>query len=158
MAAILQIRHLQAGNQLGAILRINERHDSPEMEEARRYCFVDLPKALTDSSRRNAIYAGELDPRLRLLASFYVEIGALIADGFLEERLINRLGPPILLAWNIVEPIAYALRKIESSPRWAAFEFLAVQQRRLTMADRLARYPRWFQAYVDQQIKIFAGE
>jgi hypothetical protein len=83
-----------------------------------------------------------------LLTSFYPEIGALVNDGFLEERLINRLGPSIVRAWSILAPLAYEVRLTRQEPMWAGFEYIAALQERQTREKRLARYPQWFRARV----------
>jgi hypothetical protein len=43
IAAVLQIRHQRAANQLEAILRMYERFDGAETVEARRFCADELP-------------------------------------------------------------------------------------------------------------------
>lgn len=157
-AAILQIRHLRAANQLTAILRLYERFDTPEMVEARRFVSDDLPPQLADRATLWAIARGSLDPRVTLLTSFYSEIGSLVVDGFVDERFVNRLGPPIIRAWAVLEPLAYAIRRDRPEPVWAGFEFIAAQQEAYTRAMRLGRYPRWFQKQLIDRTKTYEPE
>lgn len=152
IAAVLQIRHLHDGNQLDAILRIYERFDSAEMIAARAYCQDELPRLIADPVSRSAIARGNFDPRLTLVTAFYTEIGAFVVDGFLEERIVGRLGPVIARAWTCMEPLARDIRKRREEPVWAGFEYIAALQERQTRATRLQRYPAWFRARVAASI------
>jgi len=157
-AAVMQIRHIHLGNQLEVVLRIYERYDSGEMAEARRYVYETLPDVIQDEPTRRAMAATVLDPRIAVLTGFYMEIGALIADGLLEERLINRLGPSVARAWNVLAPLAAELRSLNPEPIWAGFEFFAALHERTTADQRIRRYPRWFQARLRRGIGLIADE
>ena len=141
VAAVLQIRHLRAANQLAAILRLYERFDSAKVVEARRFVSEYLPSKLVGPSEIRAMARGGADPRVTLLTSFYTEIGALVVDGFVDQRYMNRLGPPIVRAWAVLEPLAYEIRRERPEPVWAGFEFIAAQQAAYTRAMRVGRYP-----------------
>lgn len=146
VAAVLQIRHLRAGNQLDAILRIYDTFNGSEMVQARRYCLNELPAALADETSRAALLRGEIDPRLTLVGNFSNEIGALVADGFLDARLILPLVPLTARLWRIAEPVAIEWRKRRADPIWADFEFIAALDERASRREYIARYPAWFQA------------
>ena len=48
IAAMVQLRHLRAGNQIAAILAVQNELDSPEFREAEIIVRQDLPGALRD--------------------------------------------------------------------------------------------------------------
>jgi hypothetical protein len=143
-AAVLQIRHLRAGNQLQAILRIYDIFNSAEMVAARRYCIDDLPAVLSDESSRAALAAGTIDPRLLLVGNFNNELGALVVDGFLDERLVWPVVPVAARIWKVVEPIALEWRQGREDPVWADFEYIAALQGRITRDTHIDRFPGWF--------------
>jgi hypothetical protein len=144
IAAVVQIRHLRAGNQLEAILRIYAEFNSAEMVLARKYCLTDLPRILADDTARAALIEGETDPRLLLVGNFATEVGALLVDGFIDERLVWPLVPLTARIWSIVEPVAQEWRRRREDPVWADFEYLAALGERVNRARHIARFPAWF--------------
>lgn len=143
-AAVLQIRHLRAGNQLEAILRIYDKFNSNEMLAARAYCLNELPAVLTERTARGAPLASEIDPRVTFAGNFFNEIGALVVDGFLDERLVWPMVPIAGRLWRIICPIAQELRSRRPDPVWADFEYVAALEERVTRDTHVARFPMWF--------------
>lgn len=144
-AAVLQIRHLRAGNQLEAILKIYDTFNSNEMVVARRYCLTDLPPILaTDASC--AAMLRDTDPRVLLVGNFFNEIGALVVDGFLDERVIWPLVPTAGRLWRILSGLAHEWRRQRSDPVWADFEYVAALEEHVTRSTHIARFPRWFRS------------
>jgi hypothetical protein len=131
-------------NQLMAVLRIYEQFNSHEMGDALSYCLFELPQLTHDKIARESSRESDYDRRLWLLAAFYTEIGALVVDGFLDERLIHRLMPTMARAWAVVSPIAMILREQRTEPIWAEFEYIAELYRRRSPSIHLKRYPKWF--------------
>jgi hypothetical protein len=146
IAAVVQIRHLRAANQLEAILGIYESFNSNEMVLARRYCANDLPALLKDPTWLSNMKSSEIDPRVTFVGNFFNEIGALLVDGFLDERLVRPLVPTASQLWSILSPIALEWRKHRTDPVWADFEYLAALAERTTRATYVARFPAWFRA------------
>jgi hypothetical protein len=145
-AAVLQIRHLRAGNQLAAVLRIYDIFNGPEMVQARKYCLYELPALLADDAARAAIAGAELDPRVLLVGNFANEVGALVVDGFLDQRLIWPLVPLTARVWHIVAPLAHEFRRDRSDPVWADFEYLAALEERVDRERHVRRFPSWFRS------------
>jgi hypothetical protein len=144
-AAVLQIRHLRAGNQLEAILRIYDTFNSTEMVEARRYCIYELPGILADDTSRAALLgAAQLDRRISLVGNFNNQIGTLVVGGFLDERLIWPLIPLAARVWRTVAPIAHEWRR-RNDPIWFDFEYIAALEERVTRETHISRFPAWFQ-------------
>jgi hypothetical protein len=141
IAAVLQIRHLRAGNQLEAILGIHATFNEARMVEARAYVLYEFPAHFAADPPDDA---RPLDPRVLLVANFHNEIGALVADGFLVERLVWPLVPVTSNLWKALEPAARALRATRADPIWADFEYIASLRERITSEMYLSRYPEWF--------------
>jgi hypothetical protein len=145
-AAVLQMRHLRNANQLEAILRIYDSFNGNEMLMARRYCLNDLPAALTHDASRAAILRGDVDPRVTFVGNFFNETGALVVDGFLDERLIWPLVPTAARLWHVPSGLAYEWRRPRPDPVWADFEYLAALEERVTQSTHIGRFPGWFRA------------
>ena len=145
IAAVVQIRHLRSGNQLEATLHIYDTFNGREMLAARAYCLYEFPDALEREGALAEILEGKLDLRVTLVANFHNTIGALVVDGFLDERLMWPLIPITARLWGILAPLAAALRRTRDDPVWADFEFLASLQERLTRGTYIGRYPPSFQ-------------
>jgi hypothetical protein len=151
-AAVLQIRHLRAGNQLEAILRIYDTFNSTEMVEARRYCIYELPGILADNASRAALLgAAQLDRRISLVGNFNNEIGTLVVAGFLDERLIWPLIPLAARIWRTVAPIAHEWRRKRNDPIWFDFEYIAALEERVTPDTHISRFPAWFRARLQSE-------
>lgn len=150
VAAVIQIRHLRAGNQLEAILRIYDTFNGREMLEARRFCLSEFPAMLNAASAAQLIDRG-LDARIMLVANFHNEIGALVVDRFLDERLAWPLVPITARLWKIMEPLAAEYRKRQDDPVWADFQYLGSLEERVSRASHVGRYPRAFQKRLASQ-------
>jgi hypothetical protein len=148
IAAVVQIRHLRAGNQLEAILRIYDAFNSAEMMAARRYVLLELPEVLKDEHVRRSLAAPgqQIDPRMTRVGNFFNELGALVVDGFLEERLVWPLVPIAARAWRIVAPIALEWRRQQDDPVWADFEYIASLEDHVTRTTHIGRFPKAFRA------------
>lgn len=145
-AAVLQIRHLRAGNQLEAILRIYDSFNSNEMLLARTYCLNDFPGVLDADDLHAIIARGDIDPRVTSVGNFFNEIGALVVDGFLDERLVWPLVPIANRLWRILSPLAHEWRRQRQDPVWADFEYIAALEEHVTRSTHIARFPTWFRS------------
>jgi len=144
-AAVLQIRHLRAANQLEAILKIYDTFNSNEMVVARRFCLNELPRALAPESSY-AAPPQDIDPRVLLVGNFFNEIGALVVDGFLDERLVWPLVPTAGRLWLVLSRLAHEWRRQRPDPVWADFEYIAALEEHVTQSTHIARFPGWFRA------------
>ena len=147
IAAIVQIRHLRLGNQLEAILDIYAQFNSREMTEARAFIEDELTETLPrDTDGRTSVAdIGTLDPRVTMVANFHTQVGSLVVDGFLDERLVWRLAPVFDRVWRPLAPIAAAIRSERGYAMWSDFEYVAALRERITPDTFLSRYPAWFQ-------------
>lgn len=150
-AAVLQIRHLRAGNQIEAILRIYDKFNSSEMLAARAYCLNELPAVLADRISRRASLASEIDPRATSVGNFFNELGVLVVDGFLDERLVWPMVPIAARLWRVVSPVAQELRRERPDPVWADFEYVAALEERITRDTHVGRFPAWFRPRLTEE-------
>jgi hypothetical protein len=128
VAAVIQIRHLRAGNQLEGFLAISREIESPELLSARAFVEMDLPQKLNEDSYREELRNGRFDllkhPEVRI-ANFWEKMGALIRHGVLDAPIfLDFFGHRCALRWRQLAPVAELVR--QNDPLiWREFEYLA---------------------------------
>src|SRR5579864_7735935 len=89
IAAIIQLRHLRASNQLGALLALQRDFDSPDLQEAFRFVQRELTFKMEDRAFREEIARiGFIDVRTHpeiKVCNWFNEIGALLKNGLVDE-------------------------------------------------------------------------
>ena len=130
IAALLQIRHMRAGNQIVALNETRETIESPAFQET--ILFVrELPQRLSDPEIRKALASGRFPPeyqRLRMLANFFEHLGTLVKNGIIDSRIAADLwGGVVLTNWYALAPIIQNRRiAMHQAALWENFEYLAV--------------------------------
>ena len=129
IAAVVQIKHLRAANQLAAFLEINRVLNSDEFQAAVAFVFRELPNRLRDEEFRNELTGTDpLDRRKHpeiWLGDFWDQLGALIHLGVLEAPLFLATNMYVCPAhWQRLLPVVELIRR--DDPRiWLEFENLA---------------------------------
>jgi hypothetical protein len=130
IAALVQIRHLRASNQLVALNEVRETVESASFQET--ILFVrELPSRLSDPEVRRALSQRQFPAeyqRLRTLANFFEHVGTLVKKGIIDRDIAADLwGGVIVGNWNALSPIITNRRIIADQPAlWENFEYLAV--------------------------------
>lgn len=143
IAAVVQLRHLRAGNQTSALLEIEKAFDESDNISARDIVRYELPTALADPEFRTYLlewpsgrYTEEVLPqfsRLRraaaLVANTYEVFGTLVKNRVVEEApFIDIYGSMISGNWNLLEAfIAITREGAQSGSIWENFEYLAAR-------------------------------
>jgi len=140
IAAVVQLRHLRASNQLQGLLtvlaRVEDANFNRWVTAARRIIAERLP----DPAYRKAIVDGTFEtmdnPWLNL-ANSYEWVGSLVRQGLISEAaFMDVYSSTVIRAWQIVEEVT-ALRRREKGPAiWENFEYIYVRARQFE-----ARYP-----------------
>ncbi len=140
IAAIVQLRHLRASNQMNALLALMQLWESPEMQRYFQYTFNELPKKLKDPEFLAVYSAGALSrtdhPEL-LVADYWEQIGAYAKHGLFDEASwLDIANSQVLRSWQVLKPIIAVRRKSQGEAAFENFEYLAV---RATLWNQ--RYP-----------------
>ncbi len=141
VAALLQIRHMRAGNQIIALNETRETIESPEFQAT--ILFVrELPQRLLDPEVRKTLTSAAFPPeyqRLRTLANFFEHLGTLVKNGIIDRTIAADLwGGVILGNWKALAPIIEHRRlALRQNALWENFEYLAV-----VCEDFRNRHPR----------------
>lgn len=145
IAAVVQLRHLRAQNQLTGLLTVLARVEDPQfnkwVDEARQM----LKERLSDPQYRRSVMSGTFDrkdnPWLNL-ANSYDWVGSLVKHRLIpEEALLDVYCARVLGAWEIIEPVV-PLARSRAPAVWENFEFLVVQANKWIAQHPNGAYPK----------------
>lgn len=142
IAAMVQLRHLRAGNQINALLTIDEKFQGSAFYDALLLVRARLPRAFEDPAFREyvaAVTAGRTPPEVsqeykdlrsaaRLIGNRYEELGLLIKKGTIEASVfLDVYSNSVLSDWNSMEKYTAFNREVfGSNALFENFEYLAV--------------------------------
>ena len=157
IAALVQLRHMRAGNQINAILTIGEKFMEPRFEDARALVGTGLDQALQDPRFRAYVIARasrsampsiseEQLAMLRavnLVGNLFEEIGNLVKNGIVDEYLVlDEFVTQVIGMWNRLEPYTALTRDVTGDiGLWDNFEYLTVRAR-VFIAAHPTTYPK----------------
>jgi len=146
IAAIVQLRHLRAQNQLTGLLTVLAQVEAPEVND-----WVDgarelLQSRLPDPAYRRAILDGTYERKNNpwlYLANYYEWVGSLVKHKLLpEESLLDVYSGRIIGAWNILEGIVPLIRRRGGLSVWENFEYLVVKARNWSARYAQGTFPK----------------
>ncbi|HXW77470.1 MAG TPA: DUF4760 domain-containing protein [Candidatus Eremiobacteraceae bacterium] len=156
IAALVQLRHMRAGNQITAMLTIGEVLDAKRFQDAAAEVNV-LPAAIQDPAFREyhvAVSRGQIPQNataefvalrqaLLLVGNSYEELGVLIKRNIVDREIfLDRYSWVILSRWTQMAPfIALTREATGANAIWENFEFLAVTSEDWMKANTGGTYP-----------------
>jgi hypothetical protein len=145
IAAVVQLRHLRAQNQLTGLLTVLARVEDPQFN-----AWVDGARELvksqvSDPGYRRAILDGTFErkdnPWLNL-ANSYDWVGSLVKHGLIPaEPLLDVYMTRVIGAWQIIEGIV-PLARTRAPAAWENFEYLVVKAREWDAQHPNGAYPK----------------
>jgi hypothetical protein len=146
LAAVVQLRHLRAQNQLTGLLTVLARVEDPQFNEWVDGAREMLKTRLPDEAYRRAVLDGSYErknnPWLNL-ANSYDWVGSLVKHNLIpEESLLDVYVWRVDQAWTIVEGIVPLVRARSGLAVWENFEYLVVRAREWTAAHKDGAYPK----------------
>lgn len=146
IAALMQLRHLHAGNQLNSLLLVAEREQHPEFEQHLHFVRTSLAQRMEEPGYRAGLdVVGLVDrtthPEMNVIA-WFEQIGVLVKNGYLEEKIyLDVSAPRIAFFWDLLEPAIAVRRRKAGATAFENFEYLAVRSKRM-MALMQSSYPK----------------
>jgi hypothetical protein len=146
VAALIQLKHMRAGNQLTGLLDVLSRVEDPMFNEytdsAKQMIAEKLPDPKYRRDLADGVFERSANPWLNLLNS-YEWVGSLIKHGLIpEEPFMDVYSSRLLSAWQIVEPIVAIRRRCGDQSLWENFEYLVVRAREWERQFPEGAYPR----------------
>jgi hypothetical protein len=145
IAAVVQLRHMQAGNQLTGLLNVLARVEDPTFNEWVDAAREQIANNLHDAAYRRAIF-DETFPRRNNawlnLCNSYEWVGSLIKHNLIpEEPFMDVYSARLLSAWDMLEEIVAIRRRRGDPSLWENFEYLAVRAKAWERVHPSGAYP-----------------
>lgn len=128
VAAILQLRHMRAGNQISATLGLFDKWAGPEARRLQTYVFgEEIEKKLADPAYRAGLMHTPVDriayPEVAYL-DFWESVGTLVKLGYTDETSFMESGAFIAVsAWNKLAPVIAIIRRKRGPTVYDNFEY-----------------------------------
>lgn len=132
IAALIQLRHIRAGNQLQALLALERDFRAPELQAALSYVQERLPERLEESEYRRQLESiGFIDPALHpemIACNWLNEMGTLVKRGLVsEDTFMDLFARLIVHCWKQVSPAIAIMRRSRGAAQYHDFEYLAAR-------------------------------
>ena len=157
IAAMVQLRHLRAGNQINAMLTIGDQIDRREFQDAVTLVYHKLQSALEDPAYRDYVLARnrrlplpsvseeyrELHTAAVRVGNTYEELGILAKNNIIErDMFLDRYSFNITSIWNALSKQAAWIRAVAGKDAiWENFEYLTVLAEDF-IHDHASMYPK----------------
>jgi hypothetical protein len=146
IAAVVQLRHLRAQNQLTGLLTVLARVEDPQFNEWVDGARETIKSRMSDPAYRRSILDGTFERRSNPwlnLANSYDWVGSLVKHSLIpEESLLDVYSGRVIQAWDIIEGVVPLMRRRGGPTVWENFEFLVVQARKWLQQHDQGAYPK----------------
>jgi hypothetical protein len=131
-AALIQLRHIRAGNQLQAMLSLERDFRAPELQSALTYVQEQLAQRLEGPEyRRELETIGFIDPAVHpemIACNWLNEMGTLVKRGYVsEDTFMDLFARLIVHCWRRVSPAIAIMRRKRGEAQYHDFEYLALR-------------------------------
>ena len=147
VAAVIQLRHLRASNQLDALLTLEREFRSDDLQQSFRFVQNELSYKLGDPVYRGELERiGFIDSRAHLevnVLNWFNELGSLLKNGLVDETafmdLFSRL---VVQYWEILAPAIAIMRRRRGPGQYHGFEYLAICGRKWLSENPQGSFPK----------------
>jgi hypothetical protein len=148
-AALIQLRHIRAGNQLQALLSLEHDFRAPELQAALTYVQEQLPRRLEDPAYRHELETiGFVDPAVHpemIACNWLNEMGTLVKRGLVsEDTFMDLFARLIVHCWRQVSPAIAIMRRKRGEAQYHDFEYLALRAAAWLKRSPQGMFPRSF--------------
>ncbi len=146
VAALAQIRHLRASNELEAILALSDQMQGAELQNALRYVQNELEARLAERAYRDELAAvGYVDPRRHPemdACNWFNQLGTLLQNRLIDERTCLELYARLVnYYWDRLAAVVAILRRSRGPAQYENFEYLALLAKRWIAEHPKGAYP-----------------
>jgi hypothetical protein len=137
IAAVVQLRHMRASNQLQGLLSVLARVEDSNFNRWVTAAQRQLPEMLADPVYRQSIIDGTFDRDVSWLnlANSYDWVGSLVKNRLIPiGAFLDVYSFRVMQAWKVIEPVAALVRPHAGDAVWENFEYLYVQAEEWTKA------------------------
>lgn len=131
IAALIQLRHLRASNQLNTLLTLMRMWQAPDLQEHMGYVRGELQGKFQDPDFMAAYAADSIsrsEHRELLVGDFFEQVGSFMKFGLMdEESWIDVAGAQVTGMWQLLTPVIKAMREVRGPTAFDNFEYAAVR-------------------------------
>jgi len=132
VAAMIQLQHMRAGNQLEALLSLERDFHGPELQSALTYLQEQLPQRLEDPAYRHELETiGFIDYKAHpemVACNWLNEMGTLVKRGLVsEDTFMDLFARLIAYSWHQLSPAIAIMRRRRGQSQYHDFEYLAMR-------------------------------
>ena len=146
IAAIIQLRHMRAANQVAAMQLFARTYEGAEHQSAFHFVRAELKQRLEDPQFRQELRSGDTDrakhPEIQV-CNFFDQWGLYYRSGVIDRRAFMRVNSGVVTGmWDILEPVITLLADpVHGNLSFQQFEYLTVQARRWQKCNPIGDYP-----------------
>ena len=132
IAALVQLRHMRASNELEAVLELHKDFRSAEVQNALHYVQQRLTAQLEDPQYRNELAAigyvsSEAHPELTA-CNWFAQMGTVLKHGLIaEDTCMDLFARLIRYYWKALTPVIAIMRRARGAGQYDEFEYLALR-------------------------------
>jgi hypothetical protein len=130
IAAVVQLRHMRASNQLEGLLSVLARVEDANFNRWVTTAQRQLPELLADPEYRQSVIDGSFDRDVAWLnlANSYDWVGSLVKNRLIPiDAFLDVYAYRVMQAWKVIEPVAALVRPHVDDAIWENFEYLCVK-------------------------------
>jgi hypothetical protein len=146
VAALIQLRHLRASNQISALVTILQDWQKPEMQGWLKFVHEELPVRLQDPAYLQSITAGPLDRKVHVwshIGDYYEQLGSFIKYGLVDRQsYLDVSSYTVSGLYELLRPCIERMRAVRNNHAlFENFEYLAVLGLQFSRAHPRGVYP-----------------
>lgn len=132
IAALVQLRHMRASNQLEGLLSLEADFRSQPVQSALHYVQQHLPERLEDPAYRKDLSRigfvnTDVHPEL-VACNWFNAMGTLLKHGLIsEETFMDLFSRLIRYYWRSLAPVIAIMRRSRGAGQYHDFEYLAIR-------------------------------
>jgi hypothetical protein len=147
IAAVIELKHMQARNSLHAILSLQREFSDPELQEALRFVQLYLSQKLHDPQYRAELGGiGFVDSRVHFemkACNWFNEMGMLVKNEIVsEDAFLDQFGRMVDYYWKLLSPVIAILRRRRGDEQYQNFEYLAALSKKWRTQHPTGVYPK----------------
>lgn len=147
VAALIQLRHMRASNQLGALLSLEREFRSDDLQQSFRFVQGELIYRLRDRAYRGELERlGFIDARTHLeinVLNWFNELGSLLKNDLVDETAFMDLFSRLAVQyWEILAPALAIVRRRRGAAQYHSFEYLAIRARKWLSDHPQGTFPK----------------
>lgn len=143
-AAIFQLRHMRAGNDLQGLLKVLEMAYEPVVQEAFDYLTGVYPQRVRDPAYLRELEMDPIDSRVHkelVACEYYERLGSYVKNGLISSEFYLDCSSPEMY-WDMLAPVIAILRRVRGCSAYENFEYLVVLSRRWNERHPEGNYPK----------------